>query len=237
MPNWVQNEIILIGSENQIKNMFNDALENSGVSREENLQNAYKALCEYGTHKESRNTDDCDVFSRTKKIVITQKGITMGTFRPIPDTFLEYDTENYPKDFKDAAAEQKEKYGIVGWYQYNLSTFGCKWDADIDISDVSGSGDNVFVRMWIETPWSTPMAFLEWLKETYELDVWVASADEGNCFLFWENLGGDSLDYAKDYDALSEEEMMDCSTFDYGKNIVGYDMRNAIRKDYPSLFS
>ena len=74
----------------------------------------------------------------------------------MPETFKKYDTTNHPngkglrvgkkidkdddstiitkeliEEYKQATREQKELYGVVGWYDFNLQTFGCKWDCEV----------------------------------------------------------------------------------------------------------
>ena len=59
---------------------------------------------------------------------------------PMPQTYKDYDTTNYPDgvgiedeakklEYKKATKEQKKKYGFVGWYDWRVYNWGSKWNA------------------------------------------------------------------------------------------------------------
>lgn len=216
MPNWINNQITLVGKKEEMLRLINTALRNSLCDECETLEGAYKALIDQTNHKVFRN----------KKLVngewvelgygelIRENGLAMSTFIPIPDTFLLYDTTNHPKEYEDAVKEQMEQYGVVGWYGYNLKTFGVKWDCDIQIDSLKVKDDMAMLDLFIETPWDTPKGFIRWIKDNYDLDIWFATADEGWFFLYFSNLGKDgecqkTWDYLPELEKISEEEDKD----------------------------
>ena len=103
-----------------------------------------------------------------------EKGLSARTFLPMPETFLLYDTTNYPKNYPNAVKEQQEKYGVVGWYDYNKQTLGVKWNFDlteVDLQPLELSGIWMF-GMDIETAWVYPDQWLIRIKKMVpELDV------------------------------------------------------------------
>lgn len=134
--------------------------------------------------------------------------LALSSWIPTPETFEKYDTTNHPngeglkvgdkwwdglgqhdalvteeliEEFKRATAEQMRKYGVVGWYDYNLLTFGCKWDSEVTIED---EGDT-FINLATETPWSAPEVWLLTLSRRYRGLTFALHADyeEG----FWED--------------------------------------------------
>lgn len=134
--------------------------------------------------------------------------LTMRSFLPMPQTFLDWDTtndmekfewfcegknqpeeelrkeyENYVRGYKEACEHQQEFYGCVGWYEYNRKTLGCKWDANLEnitIADELEKDDIVIVYFSLETAWSIPIPFLQHLA-TF-VNVVVLSDEEANFF-------------------------------------------------------
>ena len=84
-------------------------------------------------------------------------------------------------DFKAAVKEQKEKYGAVGWYDWNCKYWGTKWD----VSDWAIFHDSLILA----TAWSHPMEFFIALSKQYPEAVFaVEYADEdlgSNCGCFF----------------------------------------------------
>lgn len=72
------------------------------------------------------------------------------------------------KAYCDATAIQEKEYGCVGWYDYNLKNFGTKWDMQLTDWDSWYVDDNTSVIIFkVETAWSIPDAWLEYLAEKY----------------------------------------------------------------------
>lgn len=127
------------------------------------------------------------------KVLSDAKKYENGTIRfsswiPVPETFKKYDTTNYPngegleigervgyekdspivtqeliEEYKAATKLQMEQYGVVGWYDYNCKTYGCKWDCPVEI--MSRSEDALTLSC--ETPWSAPNIFFLTMSERY----------------------------------------------------------------------
>lgn len=134
--------------------------------------------------------------------------LTMRSFLPMPQTYLDWDTtndmqtfecfcygknqpeeelrkeyENYVLGYKAACEHQRKIYGYVGWYEYNCKTLGCKWDANLEnitIADELEKDDIVIVYFSVETAWAIPIPFLQHLA-TF-VNVVVLSDEEANFF-------------------------------------------------------
>ncbi len=113
-----------------------------------------------------------------------------GSWFPIPETFTKYDTTNYPngeglevgktygivygnpfvatkeliEEYKQATKEQSEKYGCVGWYDWNVMNYGCKWDCEVIVEDNIG---DTLLYLYCETPWCAPVEFLKKLSALF----------------------------------------------------------------------
>lgn len=146
MPNTVYNDIAFRGSKKNIHNLIKEGLKNLNLNISEDLS----------------------------KDFITLKSHTyvfMGSFRPTPTTFIDFDTTNqkqgreafytdkngivqkmfandeeyekYSRSYDEAVKYQKDTYGVVGWNDYNsMIAFGCKWDCPIDYLDMTFMEDN-----------------------------------------------------------------------------------------------
>lgn len=168
MPNWTFNQIRIMGEKAHLDKFMADAI------RHENYDS----------------------------------GFSLSSWLPIPETFLKYDTTNHPngqglrigekwrdglgdhgdevvteeliEEFKKATKEQREKYGVVGWYDYNHKVFGCKWDSEVIVDSV----DDDEINLSADTPWCAPEAWLRTLSKNYPELVFNLHAiyEEG----FWE---------------------------------------------------
>lgn len=173
MANVVYNYISVKGSAKDILSLINLGLKNSGVDElsADNadltaLKSAVKTLCKKGTFRmgDGKPFEKGDVEQGIK----VEKGVCFSTFLPIPDTFLKFDTTNHEDAFADEAAKQKKEYGVVGWYEYNCTFFGCKWDSVFDRILVNQpDDDNYVVEMSVETPWSPPVEFVVRLSKLF----------------------------------------------------------------------
>ena len=176
MPNWTYNTISIKGDKDKLTQFMKDGLANAQTPE-----------------KEGENPQ-----------------LYLSSWIPTPETFRKYDTTNHPdgkglkvgekwwdglgghedqvvteeliEQFKQATEEQRSKYGVVGWYDYNVKTFGCKWDSEVCVESI---GDTEIV-LSAETPWSAPENWLRTLSEKYpELTFFLhADYEEG----FWEDL-------------------------------------------------
>ena len=133
--------------------------------------------------------------------------IRFSSWIPVPDTFKKYDTTNFPNgerleigkpvplsgdnapivtqelidEYIAATKLQMEQYGVVGWYDYNCKTYGCKWDSRIEIeSQFDGE-----LTLSCETPWSPPNKFFLTMSERYPELIFNMASDsvEGGYYI------------------------------------------------------
>lgn len=115
---------------------------------------------------------------------------------PMPETYHKYDTTNHPdarglevgkhvnqwddntpivteeliEEYKRATAEQRDKYGVVGWYNWHCRYWGTKWNS------YDHDSDNGYT---FNTAWSAPLPVLERLSQLFpDADVHFIYADE-----------------------------------------------------------
>lgn len=119
MPNWVTNNIILKGSDENLLRLLNTILKNSNEDEQDNISDALEKVQDSAKRR---------VWNNELGRITFEDGLHLSALRPIPETFLRYDTTNQPDIYKEEAQEQSRKYGVVGWYDYNLR-----------ISDASGT--------------------------------------------------------------------------------------------------
>jgi hypothetical protein len=180
MPNWVKNTVALKGTKQQMTKLF------SQVADVKTWEDVEKNI---------------DTFESKLKL-------SMRSFLPMPQTFLDWDTTNSMKNFEwfcdgknqpkeelqqeydkyvrgyMAAREYQQKtYGCVGWYDYNKKTLGCKWNANLfnwRIEDELEEDDIVIVYFSVDTAWNPPIPFLQYLA-TF-VNVVVLSDEEADFF-------------------------------------------------------
>lgn len=166
MPNWVSNSVRISGPKENIKALVNHIL----------------------SHK-NKNYNYYDLSSFEKK--------------PYPQTFLDYDTANYPNGeglenlkmyggkkitprmiykYKRATRYQKECYGVVGWYDYNVIHFGCKSNSIIDCFNQKFDAIEDEFSFEVDTPWSIPIPWLERISKDWKVTVCDKYSEEANNF-------------------------------------------------------
>ena len=194
MPNWTYNVITIQGSKSDIDKLMNDAVK-----------------------KEDGH-------------------LYLSSWFPVPESFLKYDTTNHPngaglrvgdklwtglsnlngpivteeliEEYKKATREQKEKYGVVGWYDYNCKYFGCKWDSEVEIEE--REDEQVVLRT--DTPWTAPEMFLLRLSLRYP-DLYIrdnADYEDGQWEIMeWQNGEGELVDKGEYTFPEDEEEELE----------------------------
>lgn len=192
MPNWVQNSIAIKGKKKDVLAFINRGIENSAKAIKaygdgtilttcDNLEDALETLKNNGVTVCTKG-DGWD--TSTKQELCVAKEITMSTFRPVPETFLEYDTTNNEDKFKNEAKAQKDTYGAIGWYDFNrLVWFGCKWNTQLDEFNLVYNGEDAILYFTTQTPWSVPVLWLKWIKKEFPaLFVFNCATEESGAF-------------------------------------------------------
>lgn len=199
MPNWVYNKITIEGKNENIERFLSDS------KKDQNGQ------------------------------------MTFSSWIPIPETFKKYDTTNYPNgkgleigksftfkkdrqvvtkelidEYKAATKLQREQYGVVGWYEYNCLTYGCKWDCTLD---VESKADNELI-LNCETPWNAPIQFFITISNRYPeltFNICSDSIENGTYKEFMVEKGNVTL--LKNQEYVYEEDLDDISLVDVDDNI------------------
>lgn len=69
--------------------------------------------------------------------------------------------------YKKATKYQKEKYGVVGWYDWSCANYGVKWNARFNEFDLDMVGNEYLLKLYCETAWDVPYEFLNKLHKKY----------------------------------------------------------------------
>jgi len=204
MPNWSYNKIGLQGSKETVQKFINLGLENSDLKPTNDIRKDFELLVNDG---------------KTKKCVgengepIKEVRLTARTFLPMPDTFILYNTTNHPNKYPiEIVKEQAEKYGAVGWYDYNIKTLGTKWNFNLEAAELREVGNGKWRIVFdCETAWSAPTVWCETIKSMFpELKVFIAAHEESNAYIECGEYceGGDYntySDYTGDMNNMYEE--------------------------------
>lgn len=186
MPNWVYNNIALKGKKENILNFLNEGLKNSKLKECKTLEGAYNKLLKHSKVRLANFGDFTNKVVGKKEghpaKITFKKGLTLDTFRPMPDTFFQYDTTNYAKDLPNIAREQEKEYGCIGWYDWGCMYRGTKWDADLEDLRLNVDGDVATIIFHCDTAWSCPSGWMRWVKETFKVNVFVSATEEVDNF-------------------------------------------------------
>ena len=204
MPNWSYNTVALQGKKEAVHKFIKIGLNNSGLESTNDIMKDFDLLKAEGKTKTVKN----EVHGNKSEVgeIEMETYLSARTFLPMPDTFLLYDTTNYPNAYPVAVVkEQKEKYGAIGWYDYNCLTLGTKWNFKLGENDepsidtIDGHDDCYRIVFTCDTAWSMPIAWLCAIKNLVpELGVFIMSNEESGqwymCGYIDEN--GELCDYS-----------------------------------------
>ena len=195
MPNWTYNVITISGSKKSIDKLMNDSVRNEDWRL--HLSSWFPVPETYKKYDTTNHPDG--------------KGLRVGdklwTGLATPDTG-DIITEELIEEYRKATREQNEKYGVVGWYDYNCKYFGCKWDSEVEIEE--REDEQVVLRS--DTPWTVPEMFLLRLSKRYPDLVIRDNADyeDGQWeILEWKYGRGELLDKGEYTFAEDEEEELE----------------------------
>lgn len=196
MPNWVSNTVTIKGTKKEMFNFFKKV--NPKVKQVENWNDYVislnslkltmrswlpmpKTFVDWDTTNHMMSFDwYCmeDLKKLKKKYKTTTSRGYLNAMATLQAKYLEY-----VKGYKAAKRYQKQKYGVVGWYDYNCLTLGCKWNAQIEDFRVVAEEENVItIKCSMETPWSAPIPFLERMAKQFDLQFIIRSDEEGGFF-------------------------------------------------------
>lgn len=184
MPNWISNQLFIRGDKETITNLKNKL---DSIKEEKKQITLYDFIGEYPKELDCDTTNSLDSYLHNKE---SEKK------SPLTDEEKAY----YTKEYDDTKRAVKEKYGVSGWYDFNIKYLGCKWNMPLEEDIwVETSGDKMILEFNIETPWSAP---IEWAKNVESVwsgvDVFGFSNGED-----WEYLCGWDSD-GKSYDGFSD---------------------------------
>lgn len=184
MSSYVTNKVIIKGSKEQILAMLNYGIKRRKMRPHKEISSACKAI---------------------KDTLDTKQPFTLRSFLPMPKTFLKNDTENEYFKHIDAARYQKRKYGVVGWYCYNIKTLGTNYDnkfTDISFEEVNDKENYIiFSVTTFNTP---PIMYCEYIMNKFNVRVFLGSIELENNICFAQEIKGTYINFDEDLDNIQE---------------------------------
>lgn len=210
MPNWVKTQVrVNVHSKEEFNEIINDMitrLNKRGVEIDnKNFVNDYNA---YGDSQKLRfsdyieiptsisrydttniRVDDCNEWAIARanyacdeeffKFTDEQREKVEANHQPI---LTASQITTFKKKWKKIEEQQEHDYGVVGWYDWNYANFGCKWDCKF--YSLTGSMDECFLILELDTPWTPAEPIFRKLVATYpnaSFEIFVR--DEGDAFM------------------------------------------------------
>lgn len=228
MPNWSYNTVVLQGKKEAVHKFIKIGLENSNLQSLNDIDKDWELLCKEGKTKVTTH----DIMGSKGEVgtIEMETYLSARTFLPMPDTFLLYDTTNYPNAYPtEVVKEQKEKYGAIGWYDYNCLTLGTKWNFKLGENGeptccpVHGHEDSYRIVFTCDTAWSMPIQWLINVKNLVpELFVGImANEESGAYYCVCYVSDGELVDYA---DYTGEMDTM-CEQFNTNRENKSKEIR------------
>ena len=122
------------------------------------------------------------------------------------DKFEAFLNEKNGKDWFDFFAPTPVELKEDGWYEWNVSNWGCKWNCDANNWTVNEYDDeNLSINFWFDSPWGPPTELYQNIysgKFGEGFNVFAEWHEEGMCFVGKFEYGDvESYDYT-DLDSL-----------------------------------
>lgn len=184
MSTYVSNRVIIKGSKEQILSMLNYGIKRRKMRPHTEISSACKVI---------------------KDTLATKQPFTLRSFLPMPKTFIKNDTENEYFKHIDAAHYQKRKYGVVGWYCYNIKTLGTKWDSKFtDISFKEVNENETYLILEVTTPNTPPVEYCENIMKQFNVRVFIGSIELENNICFAKEIKGAYINFDEELDSIQE---------------------------------
>ena len=153
-----------------------------------------------------------------------------------PELIQEY--EKYVRGHKRAKAYQQKKYGVVGWYDWNVKYYGCKWDEKLENWELKCERDNsIVLSAQMETPWSVPMAFIEYIHQIDGITVYAYGGETFSYFFSYNGRTGKVVWRDPDKDRrYSQFKKAYEESEDYDSDWAPYAIADRIIADYLKVF-
>ena len=101
-----------------------------------------------------------------------------------PDMYVVY--RRYCRAYKRAKRYQQAKYGVVGWYDWNCRTYGCKWSMPFEQWKLEKeTDDSLVLSAYMETPWSPPIPFFDFLNKQDGITLFAHGYEEQASYGFF----------------------------------------------------
>jgi Ferredoxin-like domain in Api92-like protein len=122
----------------------------------------------------------------------------------------------------------RDEYESGGWYNWNISRFGTKWDVDKETFmcgfSLDDEDDEVSFSVYFDTAWSPPSAFVLLLSDIYGVNVEIESEEGGNDFYYKAKAINGYWDYEESYEFEQGHYLFNIDYF--WDSIVDYAIEN-----------
>lgn len=184
MPNWVSNVLYVKGTESHILQFLKDGNKNKKVNLNSlpklSLRSWIPIPKTFFNYDTTNNVWDFTTWFH-KKIVPDLRYYPLIISSEVYNLYKNQ-YNKYKKGYNRAKIYQKKKYGVVGWYNYNLLTLGCKWNCEFDV--INYTSDLLEIRF--DSPWETPYSWVQTMSNKYpDLEFIIYYIEETNDFCGW----------------------------------------------------
>jgi hypothetical protein len=161
MPNWCYNSLKITGNKEKTREFLRFGFKNP----------------EYVLPEKT-----VDIEADIENLPDDQK-LSIKVYYPQPDIIKAADTTNHPEDHPEIAEQQRNEFGVVGWYAWSKTYWGTKWSADFENVQYVESDEHGEISLNMDTAWAPPIQWLDYVQEKFpELDFEMEYSESGCCF-------------------------------------------------------
>ena len=132
MPNWCYNSLKITGNKEKTREFLRFGFKNP----------------EYVLPEKT-----VDIEADIENLPDDQK-LSIKVYYPQPDIIKAADTTNHPEDHPEIAEQQRKEFGVVGWYAWNNTYWGTKWDADFEDVQYVESDEHGEITLIMQTAYN-----------------------------------------------------------------------------------
>ena len=200
MPNWTNNNIVMVGSTEQLNKIEKIRMD---------FQQIIPMPTPLYTDQMAERCAQCDslmvkgggllIYDKICKHCGIRDNIGGRVFHNDLNTGANYKPKNQENDTTDRfrqlndkeqtlALEWEKQYGTCSWYDWAIDNWGTKWMVRPDEVDTERENDSTLVFNF-DTAWACPYPILEELSRGYDVSMSVYCSNEG-----WEDESFDVID-------------------------------------------
>lgn len=191
MPNWSYNTLTISGNESDMMEFYKSALKKNSDGVE---YFSFSNLFPMPQKIKNTIAPSSSALGR-KWMDVSKSEVRENKIDQILENGEEMELIPVENNTPEKCQALKDEFGVDNWYDWNIMSYGTKWDVEVDENEFSKS--ECQFDCTFDTAWSPPANFLVKLQDRFpKLDIELTWDVEGSddCGKFYTKRDGDSVE-------------------------------------------